>query len=154
MTTIKLSLTSCLAQCQSAYKCCRSTYKVTAQRLPAFLYEDPNTYDANNILMGFMHGPFLLQVSKTYFNVMHLSILSVLPSAVCQLCMCLCRLVDKAGTCSIRPGENIWHTKNNYAPPCLYRNPSKFSVLVCLDRRMTPEPRRGFLSPWRRGGRA
>ena len=130
------------------------TYKVTAQRLPAFLYEDPNAYDADNILTGFMRGPFLLQVSKTYFNVMHLSVLSVLPSAVCQLCKCSCRLVDKAGSRSIRPGENIRHTKNNYAPPRLYRNPSKFSVLVCLDRRMTPEPRRGFLSPWRRGGRA
>ena len=130
------------------------TYKVTVQRLPAFLYEDPNAYDADNILTGFMRGPFLLQVSKTYFYVMHLSVLSVLPSTVCQLCKCSCRLIDKAGACSIGLGENIQHTKNNYAPPRLYHNPSKFSVLVCLDQRMTPEPRRGFLSPRRRGGRA
>lgn len=39
-------------------------YQVTAEKSPAFLYEDPSNYDPNNVFVGLLRGPFLVRVRK------------------------------------------------------------------------------------------
>ena len=38
-------------------------YQVTADDVPSFLYEDPEAYDPDDVLSGFMRGYFLARVS-------------------------------------------------------------------------------------------
>ena len=40
-------------------------YVVTADRIPAFMYEDHTRYDLDNVLRGLMRGYFLLHVSNS-----------------------------------------------------------------------------------------
>ncbi|KAH9069854.1 hypothetical protein EDB83DRAFT_2674202 [Lactarius deliciosus] len=42
-------------------------YNVTADLLPAFLYEDPDYYNPDNLLEGFMRGYFLVRCFRTIF---------------------------------------------------------------------------------------
>ena len=39
-------------------------FEVTAERLPVYLYEDPNKYDPWDVFAGLMRGPFLVRVSS------------------------------------------------------------------------------------------
>jgi hypothetical protein len=39
-------------------------FQVTGTKPPAFLYEDPDSYDPKNALSGFMQGFFLWRVSS------------------------------------------------------------------------------------------
>jgi hypothetical protein len=38
-------------------------YQITGDDVPAFLYEDPESYDPEDVLNGFMRGYFLARVS-------------------------------------------------------------------------------------------
>jgi len=40
----------------------RREYPVTPNRLPAFLYEDPSSYDPEDIYHGLLRGEYLLKV--------------------------------------------------------------------------------------------
>ncbi|KAI9445703.1 hypothetical protein BJY52DRAFT_422297 [Lactarius psammicola] len=42
-------------------------YQVTAEDMPSFLYEDPLKYDPENVLSGFMRGPFLIRCLRAIF---------------------------------------------------------------------------------------
>ena len=38
-------------------------YQITADDVPSFLYEDPEAYDPDDVLSGFLRGYFLARVS-------------------------------------------------------------------------------------------
>ena len=47
-------------------------YRVTAVQPPAFLYENPDDYDPENVLRGFMRGYFLVRVCKYFDYCIHI----------------------------------------------------------------------------------
>ena len=54
-------------------------YRVTAIQPPAFLYENPDNYDPENVLQGFMRGYFLVRISNTFTTAAWTNIFLVLP---------------------------------------------------------------------------
>jgi hypothetical protein len=58
-------------------------YKITANHVPSFLYEDPLKFDPNNVFTGFMRGHFLICVSK----------MTILMEKLTSLPVCTCHFL-------------------------------------------------------------